>query len=187
MAARSWASSIATPVKKIVFPVDWASFRSVMATLRVRLVDAATGAPLAPTALYVTMIGSFYSRSRDDSHRLDEAGTREISGLAPTLCKLIVETPGHERIEHGITLLAGLNDLGTLALAAPRLLTGRIVDAQGQPVRCSLRIRDVERAERALALAFQASVFADEHGHFAFPIGAGAHEVASPRTLRRRP
>jgi RNA polymerase sigma-70 factor (ECF subfamily) len=169
---------IATPVKKIVFPVDWASFRSVMATLRVRLVDAATGAPLAPTALYVTTIGSFYSRSRDDSRRLDEAGTREISGLAPTLCKLIVETPGHERIEHGITLLAGLNDLGTLALAAPRLLTGRVVDAQGQAVRCSLRIRDVERAERALALAFQASAFADEHGHFALPIGAGAHEVA---------
>jgi RNA polymerase sigma-70 factor (ECF subfamily) len=168
---------IEAPVAKVVIPVDWESVCAAFATLRVRIVDAATGAPLAPTAFYVTMVGSVYAMPRDDSKRVDDAGTREIGGLAPTDCKLVVETPGHERIEHRIALRAGLNDLGTLALATPRTLAGRVVDDRGAPIRCSLRIRDVERANLPVALAFAARAFTDEDGRFSLPIGAGAHEV----------
>jgi RNA polymerase sigma factor (sigma-70 family) len=171
--------TLAAPVPKLELPVDWDAVRADDCSLRVRLVDTTSGAPLEPTVFAIAAIDYGSDTNRNDAKRLDHDGTYEIAGLAAGECNLVIVVPGHERIEHSLTLAPGVvNDLGTLELSAAREVHGRVVDADGRPVQCTLSVRDVGRGERSLPLFGDQRVWSGNDGAFSFALGGGVHELS---------
>lgn len=170
---------LAAPIERLDLPLDWEALRAADCSLRVRLVDATTGAALDPAGLAVRPLDFGFDRVHNEAKSLDQDGTFELTGLAATECKLIVVVPDHERIEHSLTLAPGVvNDLGTLELGAPHEVHGRVVDSDGGPVKCTLMVRDGGRSERPLPLTSDLRAFSGEDGAFSFALGRGPHVVA---------
>lgn len=169
---------------RIVFRIDGERVRSALATLRVRLVDAATGVALVPTAFHVNSLGWVSGRARDESSPVDGVGTREVAGLAPVWSKVVIEVADHERIEHNIRLVAGLNDLGTLELGTTRKVRGRVVDGEGKPVACEVVVEDAGRGSATSALTLSRRFRSAADGSFAFEVGRSTYAIRIDDPMR---
>jgi len=161
----------------IEFRIDRERVDAVRATLRVRLVDATTGAALTPTEFHVVSLGWVFGPIRDASKPVDDAGTREIAGLVPGEGKVIIEVAEHERIERVVRLLAGLNDLGTLELGTTKKLRGRVVDGEGRPVACTVAVEDVGRGTSWQSRGNSRRFAAAADGTFEFEVGRSTYEI----------
>jgi RNA polymerase sigma-70 factor (ECF subfamily) len=168
---------VAATADRIEFRVDHDAIDAALAKLRVRLVDATTGVALTPTAFHVVSPGWVSGKSRDASTPVDDAGTREIAGLAPVESKVIIEVADHERIEHSVRLVAGLNDLGTLELGTTRKVRGRVVDGDGRPVVCKVVVEDVGRGSSRRALTLSRRFLSATDGSFEFEVGRSTYEI----------
>ncbi|MCA8968684.1 MAG: carboxypeptidase regulatory-like domain-containing protein [Planctomycetes bacterium] len=100
------------------------------AAARVRIVDATTGAPIAGARV------SFSDRQSSGAGKpTDAGGFVHVEKIIPGLLAFEVRAIDHERYHSNMRVEPGSNlDLGTIRLGAPRKISGRVVDANGEPV-----------------------------------------------------
>lgn len=170
---------LAAPVRELRLPVDWNAIRDLLTGVRIKLVDAESGEPLAATVVEVmeTSMGPPWSAGWP-SLPFDVDGGYERNGIPPGLRKLCVCVEGHESICHELELPPGrVTDLGTLALAKKRVGTGRVVDEKGQPVRVTVFRVDAARARLPVPLIRNDYLETGADGTFRFDVGASPFEL----------
>ncbi len=131
---------------EVVFELDRDELeRRCRGGLRVRIVDAETGEPLAGSAA----LG--YPDSGAGGQALEPDGTVEFRGQIAGLRELELRSPGHETFRRTVRVRAGETiELGTLALHRERKVRGHLVDENGQPLATSLTWTPAELVASAL-------------------------------------
>lgn len=132
--------------RELVFTLDPAVFRAAFGTVKLRLIDGSTSAPLAGISLRCTT-----TQGGGAGGTTDERGFATIEHVLPgpgILNSLMMQAP-LEHLVMPVEVPSGdVLDLGDITLTPATNLRGRLVDVQGRPVlnatvRCkNLDIRD---------------------------------------------
>lgn len=130
---------VAQPDRPVVFELDAVEFAQHFAGVTARVVDAATGAPLAGAEFFVRQpdVGDLDAEDAALTLQLqrgatDEDGRVELAFLAPGSFDVTVHAPEHERRNLNVELTAGeTRDLGTIQLDAPLAIRGQVTGAAG--------------------------------------------------------
>jgi hypothetical protein len=165
---------LAAPVASLDLPVDWDAVRAAFVGVRFRLVDAATGAPLAATMIMWTQSNVFATPGeRGTPIPFDEGGGYLRDRLPPGRHKLVIGVPGRARFSAALDLPTGaVTDLGTIPMGIARTLKGTVVDAQGHPLQASIRVIDLDLMERTIPLFDDlGGESSDEQGRFSLQVG----------------
>jgi RNA polymerase sigma-70 factor (ECF subfamily) len=165
---------LAAPVASLDLPVDWNAVRATFVGVRFRLVDAASGAPLAATMIMWTQSNVFATPGeRGTPIPFDEGDGYLRERLPPGRHKLVIGVPGRARFAAGLDLpTGGVTDLGTIPMGVARTLKGSVVDAQGHPLKASIRVIDLELMERPIPLFDDlGGESSDEQGRFSLQVG----------------
>lgn len=155
---------------EMVFVLDEATLRSKLARLRVRVVDASTGAPLEGDVSL-----SFRDGGSSGSEARGPEGVVEFIDQIPGLRELRVAAKDHAQVTRVVRLEPGETlDLGTLALPRAHTVEGRIVDEAGHAVSGNLRAGSSDLVEGPLDLAELIHVPVSTDGVFrVWSLGAG--------------
>lgn len=117
--------------------IDPGRLEASHASARVRIVDAATRAPLGNVLVTLDRGGRLPNLSRADAD-----GAIVFRRLRPGFATLRIRETGYQWVEETVVLEPGRElDLGVVALAAEAAIEGRVVDAEGDPYRCRVRIQ----------------------------------------------
>jgi hypothetical protein len=126
---------------EIVVPVS--AVKGKLATLKLRLLDAESEAPIKKARVEATD-----RQSGGGSYPIDENGNVTKENLRPGLLHLSAYADGYESISQYIRLEPGqVNDLGALRLAKGVTIAGVVVDDRGAPVKASVSYRNLDRIE----------------------------------------
>jgi hypothetical protein len=126
---------------EIVVPTS--AVKGKLAALKLRLVDADTGAPVTKARVEAND-----RQSGGPEYPIDENGNVFKEGLRPGLQYFSVIATGYEYLEQFIRLEPGqVNDLGTLRLAKAVVIEGKVVDERGAPLEASISYRNLDRME----------------------------------------
>lgn len=121
---------VRTPLELVVFKIDVAAIASKLAAVTVRVVDAASRAPIenASVALGPWDLGSGGEASPAD-------GRMTFRNRLPGLLRLVIESEGRERYERFLRLEPGSNvDLGDVELGSVVPIRGRLLGVDGRPI-----------------------------------------------------
>jgi hypothetical protein len=167
---------------EIVVPVS--AVKSKLATLKTRIVDADTGAPITKARIEATD-----RQSGGAPYPVDENGNVVKEGLRPGLLHFSVNAEGYEYLTQYIRLEPGqINDLGTFRLNKGVTIEGMVVDEHGAPVKASVSYRNLDRIEFPQPLEVGMSYGGGGEGAFTIT-GAGRGrgvviaEASDPRTV----
>lgn len=125
---------VAQPDRPVVFELDAVEFAQHFAGVTARVVDAATGAPIAGAEFFVRQpdLGDLDAEDAALEMQLQrgstgEDGRVELAFLAPGSFDVTVHAPEHERRNLNVELAAGATrDLGTIQLDAPLAIRGQV-------------------------------------------------------------
>jgi hypothetical protein len=110
---------------EVTFVVDPDAIRRLMGSVRLRVVDAETGAPLPAANVQLSLT---------DSLRLDEDGRIAVDSVLPGLLTCSVSAPGREHFSRPVYVEPGqCSDLGEVCLGPVAPVTLRVLDAGGAP------------------------------------------------------
>jgi hypothetical protein len=169
---------LASPVASLRLPVDWGAVRAGFAELRFKLVDATSSEPLAATQIDLVPSNSYPGGRGGSPIPFDADGGYVRTGIPSGVCKLCVQVAGHEALEHEIILPPGrVTDLGTIELGTPKNAKGHVVDAEGHPLRVSIKTLDAWRAQRPVAMRHLAYYNSTDNGSFSVGVGHGLTQL----------
>lgn len=128
---------VAAPDKPVVFELDAVEFAQRFAGVTARIVDGATGAPLAGAEVFVRQPELDDLDAEDAALEMqlqrglsDDDGRVELAFLAPGRFDVTAYAPEHERRKLEVELVAGeTRDLGTIQLDAPLSIRGHVTGA----------------------------------------------------------
>jgi len=162
--------------QEVRFVVDVEALKPRLASATVRVVDAASGAPLkdARVGLYTSNMGGMGSP-------VDADGRALVENLLPGLLRGSITANEHEsmyatmRVEPGQRL-----DLGEVRLGAQQNLRGRVLDADGKSVAATLSWTELKWRTAPTAFVTGRSAGTEADGSFSlWGTGAGAIAVAA--------
>jgi hypothetical protein len=147
----------------VAFTIPVEHVLGVLGSLRLRLLDAESGRPLAGAK-----IGVDDSSTVSMTHSELRGGTFERTGLRPGLLDLRVSADGYASFERLVRIPSGGRlDLGDVRMSRPATLRGAVVDAEGRPARCDLHCEALDVHESGLPLRDGVGMLTDERGRFA--------------------
>ncbi len=121
---------VVSPIEELVFTLDRARIEARLGGLRLRAVDALSGAPIAEGSAVLEPAGG---------GQLGADGVARIEGQAPGIHELVLRARGYEVLRRSVRVPSGrAEDLGDVPLSPAATIRGRIVDARGNPVNASL-------------------------------------------------
>ncbi len=130
--------------------------------LRLRVVEADTLEPIEGAA--ISLVGGVLTVNWP---RTDAQGSVALEPWAPGEYELWLLAEGREHVRRRVALPPGETlDLGTVALVPALHVSGRVVDAEGQPVATTLELGRIDPATRRLEL-FRTQWMSDALGAFA--------------------
>jgi hypothetical protein len=135
--------------REVVFTLDARAFAAHLATLTLRVVDAATGAPLSDAPL--TLLADTSAYRRRDHHEVlpDAEGLVTFDRIVPDRYELSI-TRGEAFHQERLALAPGeQRDLGEIAIGTASALVLRVVDEEGQPVDAWIEVGPYEAGARA--------------------------------------
>ena len=136
--------AVTGPVDELVFRIDPARAEGLLATVRLRVVDGATGEPLADSRVSLT-----HASTSGGSSPTDGDGRVVLRRQLTGSLLLQVRAAGYGPHQRWLELSAGDDlDLGEVSLGAPATLRGRLVDPDGQPAEGMLYIHPLDGAAR---------------------------------------
>jgi hypothetical protein len=148
----------------LVFKLDEDAMKALLGAVKMRVVEAETGAAIANAS--VTLEAS--NGGGGASGRADADGLAIVSGAAPGVWRMEITAKGHVdalrcvRVEPGKT-----NDVGTIELARPSSIHVRTLDAGGKPVSVHIGISTSRAGARPEEIDSRWSLQSDEDGRLA--------------------
>lgn len=129
--------------REVVFTLDGSDLDALLASVRLRVLDAETGEPARGFSVSLDWKGM----GRSGSMKMDRA-TADVSldkiPPGPTVVSLLAD--GRESIVERVVLLPGqVNDLGTFHLQRLSEIRGRVVDEEGRPARVRFNVFPLDR------------------------------------------
>lgn len=172
------------PVEELVFQIPTERAKALLGGLRLRAVDAQTGAPLAG--------GSATLDFRDGGAgaiAFGPDGRIELVDQAPGVRVLQVQGADNRSQTRNVRVLPGtVIDLGDVPIASNATLTGRVVDEHGAPVATSLTWFSVDAVAFVQDVDTSWSVSTASDGTFALTCGRTRVAVlAASREWAREP
>ena len=165
------STRVSEPVDRVRLVVDPEQIGEQLARVTARFVDGDTGAPLTEGRVALN------SRQQGGGGvKPDEDGVVVLETLIPGL---LVLTPYFEevamhrryvRVEPGADI-----DLGTIALVAPRTVSGTVLDEDGKPLGCRITARDLESFSFPQPIDTGLSGTVADDGTYSIPVGRGRH------------
>ncbi|HZM00776.1 MAG TPA: carboxypeptidase-like regulatory domain-containing protein [Planctomycetota bacterium] len=124
---------VAEQQDSVLFVIDPVTVSRLAGSLRLLVVSAETRQPVEGAAVEVGL-GANLSPGGEDG-RSDDLGVCELHRLAPGPTQLWVSAPGFEQCGFDVTIPAGDSlDLGIVELHLATRVSGRVVQATGEPV-----------------------------------------------------
>jgi len=149
-------------VEEITFVLKPENIEQLLATVKVRLVDAETGAPVKKGRVSISD-----RQSGGMGAQLDGAGVAEQKNVPPGLKELQIWAQGYEAVHNYIRVAdSGVHDLGTYRLHKAVEIAGEIVDEGGKPVAAQLVVRNLDRLDFPQPLSTGMSYRSDTEGKF---------------------
>ena len=127
----------------VVFTISVDAVRSRLCGVKLRVVDADTGAAIANASVEISD-----RQTGGGGSATDNSGLFVQESLRPGLFLLTIDAPDHERVDHYVRLEPGtIADLGTYRLNRGVTIEGVVVDEAGKPVQASLSYRNLDRMD----------------------------------------
>ncbi|HVS10648.1 MAG TPA: sigma-70 family RNA polymerase sigma factor [Planctomycetota bacterium] len=118
---------------RLEFVLDPERLQANLASLRLRVIDASSGAPLAGRVELTN------TQQGGGGTALGPDGSVAFEERAPGLLELNFRVEGYESLKSRVRLEPGeAKDLGTVALSPATTIRGRVVDREGKPVAGSI-------------------------------------------------
>jgi hypothetical protein len=153
--------------EELRFEVDLAALLALRSEVRLKVVAAEDGQPLPGAKVGVDAAVLHPANAAERT----EDGTFQLRGLLPGMLMLDVQDEGREHLRLKIDAPEGRGlDLGVVSLAQEVVLTGRVVDAEGEPLVGRVAAVPLPRVTRFdlqdLLLAMMDGIETDEAGGF---------------------
>jgi hypothetical protein len=146
--------------REVAFVVDPEAIAALAVSLRVRVLDAATGAPLPKARVSLSPGGAGGSN-------VDAEGRAAFDGLLPGGLRCQISAPEHELFESFVRPATGQAlDLGDVRLGAAVPLRGRVVDEHGAPAAAALAWVDLKWRTAPAPFAGNRTSRCDANGTF---------------------
>jgi carboxypeptidase family protein len=127
---------------EVVFVVSPEALEANLASIRLKVVEAESGGPIAGAR--VALQGSNFI---DGGVRTDETGAARMEGRQPGRFELEVHAEGRAVLRRNILAEPGrATDLGTIPLEREVVVQGRFLDAEGKGVAVQFALADVDPA-----------------------------------------
>lgn len=168
------ASQVVSPgASEVVFELSFEAMLDLLGSIRVRIVDGETGAPIEGARVAITDRqggGSASGRSPETSVITHE-------GIPPGRWNVLVSAKDYEPVSQVVRLEPRQHlDLGDVVLHKVGKLSGVVLGVDGRPVQASLRWDALERRHFPQPLR-NWSAESDTEGEFTFQVGRGRYVV----------
>jgi hypothetical protein len=163
--------------QEVKFVVDVAAMKALAGSATVRVLDAATGAPLTTARVELNT-----SNRGGGGAKVDADGRAVVEGLSPGLLRCHITAADHEAMYTTVRVEPGQRlDLGDVRLGGALPLQGTVLDADGKPAGASLAWTELKwRRQPTAAFATNRSARTEADGTFSlWGTGAGAIAVAA--------
>ena len=132
---------VAAGTAEVTLEVPLADALASFGTVRLRLVDATSGAPITKAQVSLND-----RQSMGGETPIGEDGSIEWRLRPPGFLGLRIWSMEHEMVDHSIRVRPGeTTDLGTLALERAVQIAGTVRDESGQPVKCAVSAHRLDR------------------------------------------
>ena len=165
------ATTIHAGDTELYFTIDQADLDAALATVRFRLVDKDTGAPVREAETTLKADTSAHRRKDLSNQPPGEDGQYVFERVVPGQHELTV-LRGANLVQRRIALAPGQDlDLGDLPIGSEPGIPMRVVDASGQPVRAWVEIAPLERG-RYVGDLFPPNLFrqTEDDGTYLLPV-----------------
>lgn len=153
---------------ELVFVIDEAAIDARFATVRLRLIDAASGQPITADG-HVSFSTSQGGGARA---RPDEDGTWIAERVLPGITHMVVSAKEREHVSTDFLLRAGETlDLGDLVLGPEVRIRGRLLGTDGQPVSGAVQWTDLDTRRARGTTTDRRHASADGDGDFEIDAG----------------
>jgi hypothetical protein len=163
--------------RELVFIVEPALLDARLGSVKLRVLDGATGAPM-PGANVVLATPRSYGIGKGDQ-RTDAEGRAQIGCVMPGAVELRIAAPDHEHLVVPLRVPAGRElDLGDMVLSPVVAIQGRVVGAEPAAMsEVSITWTDLDRRSATHELSANVTTGIDAEGRFSLPY-AGRHRYA---------
>lgn len=146
--------------EEAVFVVPLERVKALVSGVRVRLVSARDGQPIAGASVEVEGL---------EAVTTDSQGEASVEGVPPGEHRITFEAQGVERRQEWIVVEPGAkDDLGVRQLSPAVKISGRVVDENGAPVQAVVHLRALDAQAPAHSLPTADEVESDQDGRFTF-------------------
>ena len=152
------------PVEVLRFTVSLDQLLGNLGSVRLRVLDADTGAPLPEARVALGPDASW------GTHAPDAGGVLVLERVRPGPQRLVVEASGRARLRRVVDVQPGSDlDLGDVVLESATAMRGTVVDPDGAPVSVDLIWGRVDRAAGQVEIDWSHGARSDASGAFEIP------------------
>ena len=173
---------VAAGQDELVFSVDPAAIEARCGSLRMRLIDGVTGAPVSDAWVDVSSASSSGERMRQP----DAEGRVLVTRIPPGLARVTVGSGQREMLQFVVAIPAGnLIEIGELALLPALEFEGRLLDAGGAGVAGRVEWTALDRPRARGTTADWRNAATGEDGRFTIRAAAGQYLLTASCPDRR--